>query len=166
MWESISNILTSGNAWLVLILILIICILVVWSGKKGLFSIHTDKFTVGGNDRELTIVRNQSQWAYLFIMSLKGKIISEDITEIEKLKTEIVLEKVYDKVVGWITYNHITSSNSYIEIKQGEVRNFIYSRDNLPEQYKSESFETRMNEWVKELILNLLQIRKEYSNNR
>ena len=38
----------------------------------------------------------------------------------------------------------------------------IYSQDNLDDEYKTTEFADRVDGWVKELILNLIQIRKEY----
>lgn len=166
MWETIGNVLTSGNAGLVGFLIIIILVLVIWAGKKGLFNIHTDTVTIGGNDRELTIVRNQSQWAYLFIMSIKGKILPEDASKQQNDRTELILEKVYDKIVEWITYNHITDNSAYVEIKQSEVCSVVYNFDDLSDEYKTPEFKTRMENWTKEVILNLIKIRKVYSNQK
>ena len=95
-------------------------------------------------------------------MSIKGKVLFEDSSDEQNNKCELILEKVYDKVIDWINYNHISSNDSYINIKQGEIKNLIYSQDNLDDEYKTTEFADRVDGWVKELILNLIQIRKEY----
>ena len=41
----------------------------------------------------------------------------------------------------------------------------MYAQDDLEEEFKTPEFATRMESWVKELILNLIQIRKEYLQN-
>ena len=96
-------------------------------------------------------------------MSLKGKLIDENSDEKSRLICEVVLEKVYDKIIDWITYNHINSSNSYIQIKQSEIKCLVYSQD-IEERFKTPEFEERMNAWVREAILKLIDIRKEYSH--
>ena len=165
MWETIGNVLTSSNAIPLIIFILILFIVAVILCKKGILSIKAGGVRIGADEKELTIVRNQSQWAYLYIMSLKGKLTPEKPSETQKLITENILEKVYDKVVEWITFNHINPANSYIEIKQSEIKCLVYGQDKLEEDYKTPEFATRMDGWVKELIMNLIQIRKEYMNN-
>lgn len=165
MWETIKAVLTSGNAATVLFFLVIIIILAIFSSKRGLLAIKTGKLRIGSDEKELTIIRNQSKWAYLFVMAIKGKVLPENATDAQIDRAELILEKVYDKVIEWITYNHINASNTYIEIKQGEIKCLVYSQDNLDEDYRTPEFATRMEGWVKELILNLINIRKEYSNN-
>ena len=133
--------------------------------KKGVISINKGGVRIGSDERELTIVRNQSQWAYLYLMSLKGKLIDVEEPKRDDFFADVVLERCYDKVVEWITYNHISSNNSYIEIKQSEIRCLVYSLPTIQDAFKTPEFESRMNAWVKEIILNLINIRKEYSAN-
>lgn len=165
MWETINTVLNGNNAIPVLVFAVIVVIVFGILGKKGIISINKGGVRIGSDERELSIVRNQSQWAYLFIMAIKGKVLTEDATDEQNKKAELILEKVYDKVVDWIHYNHINSTNSYIEIKQGEIKCLVYSQNNLDDDYKTPEFETRMECWVKELILNLIEVRKEYSQN-
>ena len=162
MWDTIKTVLTSGNAISVLIFLAFIVISAMLSSKKGLLAVKTGRLRIGSDEKELTIVRNQTQWAYLFLMSLKSKLLAMESPKREDYFVDVVLEKIYDKVVEWITYNHINSSNSYIEIKQSECRCIVYSLP-VQEQFKTPEFEARMNSWVKEIILNLINIRKEYS---
>ena len=163
MWETIKEVLLSANAWLILIFIAFMVFVIIRMSQTGLLSIKAKGLRLGSDEKELTVVRNQSQWSYLYIMSLKGKLIDDSSDEKIKLICENVLEKVYDKVIDWITYNHINSSNSYIQIKQSEIKCLIYSQD-IEEQFKTPEFEQRMNAWVKEAILKLIDIRKEYSH--
>ena len=163
MWETIGNVLSGNNAIPVLVFAVLIFIVLGILGKKGIISINKCGVRIGSDEKELTIVRNQSQWAYLYIMSLKGKLINLENPRREDFFADYVLEKVYDKVVEWITYNHVSANNSYIEIKQSEVKCIVYSLP-IQEEFKTPEFEVRMNGWVKEIILNLLKIRKEYSD--
>lgn len=165
MWETIGNVLNGNNAIPVIIFALMTIIVIGILGKKGIISINKCGVRIGSDEKELTIVRNQSQWAYLYIMALKGKLIPLESPKREDFFADYVLERVYDKVVEWITYNHISNNNSYIEIKQSEVKCIVYSLP-IQEEFKTPEFETRMNGWVKEIILNLIKIRKEYLNNQ
>ena len=165
MWETISKVLNGNHAIPVLIFAFIVVVVLGILGKKGIISINKGGIRVGSDERELAIVRNQSQMAYLFIMAIKGKVLDENATQQNLDRAELILEKVYDKVIDWIHFNHINSTNSYIEIKQGEIKCLLYSQDKLDDEYKTPEFESRMDNWVKELILNLIQIRKEYSQN-
>lgn len=157
--------LNGSNAIPVIIFLVFFVVVIVVLSKKGIISINKGGVRIGADENERTIIRNQSQSAYLFVMSIKGKVLPENPTKEQRLITELVLERVYDNVVNWINYNHINSANSYIEIKQSEIKCLVYSQDHLEEEYKTEEFAKRMDGWVKELILNLIQIRKEYSQN-
>lgn len=162
MWEMIGKVLTGNNSTPIIIFLLIFTILFIISVKKRFISINKGGVRIGSDERELTIVRNQTQWAHLFLLSLKGKLITMEDPIREDYFADLVLEKIYDKVVEWITYNHINDKKTYIEIKQSEVKCIVYALP-IQEQYKTPEFETRMNEWTKEIIMNLINIRKEYS---
>jgi len=162
MWEAIVNVLTSENALMILIFILIFSIALYIMSKKGIVAVNTGKVRIGRDEQELTIVRNQSQFAYLYIMAIKGKILEDDATEVQVNKVDLILEKVYDKVVDWIHYNHISDTGVYVEIKKEEIKNLVYGFP-ITEEYKTPDFKNRMEGWVEELILNLLKVRKEYS---
>ena len=162
IFEGIKEILVSPNSWMFLLFLVFAIFILTKMSKSGLLSFKGKGLRIGSDETERTIIRNQSQWGYLFIMSIKGKVLSEESSDEQNNKCELILEKVYDKVIDWINYNHISSNDSYIGIKQGEIKNLIYSQDNLDEEYKTSEFAERVDGWVKELILNLIQIRKEY----
>ena len=166
MWETIGSVLNGNNAIPVIIFALMTFIVIGILGKKGIISINRGGVRIGSDETERTIIRNQTQWTHLYVMSIKGKVLGEDASEAQINKTEVILEKAFDKIIDWILYNHISANNSYIEIKQGEIKSFVYSVNNLDEQYKTPEFAVRMDEWVRELILNLIQIRKEYSESK
>lgn len=162
MWEMIGKVLTGNNSTPIIIFLLIFTVLFIFSVKKRIISINKGGVRIGSDERELTIVRNQTQWAHLFLLSLKGQLITMEDPIREDYFAELVLEKIYDKVVEWITYNHINDKKTYIEIKQSEVKCIVYALP-VQKQYKTPEFESRMNEWTKEIIMNLINIRKEYS---
>lgn len=163
-WDALKELITSPNAWMFLLFIGFAMFVLHRMAKNGLLSFKGKGLRVGSDETERTIIREQSKWAYLFIMAIKGKVLTEDATEAQNEKAELLLYKVYVKVIDWINYNHISANNSYVEIKQGEIKNLVYSQDNLDDDYKTPEFAVRMDGWVRELILNLINIRKEYSN--
>lgn len=160
--EGLKEILTSANAWMFLLFLGFMIFVLIKMSKSGLISFRGKGLRIGSDETERTIIREQSKWAYLFIMAIKGKVLSEDDSEEQNDRCELILEKVFDKVIDWVNYNHISSNNSYIEIKQGEIKNLVYSQNRLDDIYKTPEFAKRMDDWVRELILNLIQIRKEY----
>lgn len=161
--DGLKEILTSANAWMFLLFLMFAIFVLVKMSKSGLISFKGKGLRIGSDETERTIIRNQTQWARLYIMSIKGKVLPANPDKIQRLTAEVILEKVYDNVSDWITYNHISSNNSYIEIKQSEIKCLVYSQDDLEEEFKTPEFATRMESWVRELILNLIQIRKEYT---
>lgn len=160
--EGLKEILISSNAWMFFLFLVFVVFILIKMSKAGLISFKGKGLRIGSDEKELTIIRNQIQWVHLYIMSRKGKLINEDSSEFTKVICENILEKVYDKVIEWITFNHINSSNTYVEIKQSEIKCLVYSLV-VSESFKTPEFEQRMNGWVKEVILNLITIRKEYS---
>ena len=160
--EGLKEVLTSPNAWMFLLFVTFALFVLNRMAKSGLLSFKGKGLRLGSDEKELTIIRNQAQWAHLYIMSRKGKLIDEKSSELTRVICENILEKVYDKVIEWITFNHINSSNTYVEIKQSEIKCLVYSLV-VSETFKTPEFEQRMNGWVKEVILNLITIRKEYS---
>lgn len=160
--DGLREILTSANAWMFLLFLVFAIFVIVKMSKSGLISFRGKGLRIGSDETERTIIREQAKWAYLFIMAIKGKILDENATDSQNDHCELILEKVFDKVIDWVNYNHISSNNSYIEIKQGEIKNLVYSQNNLDDEYKTPEFAVRMDGWVRELILNLIQVRKEY----
>jgi len=162
-WDAFKELVSSPNAWMFLLFFAFTFFVLHRMAKAGLISFKGKGLKIGSDEKELTIIRNQIQWAHLYVMSRKGKLIEENSSELTKVLCENILEKVYDKIIEWITFNHINSSNSYIEIKQSEIKCLVYSLI-ISEEFKTPEFETRMNGWVREVIFNLINIRKEYSN--
>ena len=160
--DGLKEILTSANAWMFLLFLVFAIFIIVKMSKSGLISFKGKGLRIGSDEIERTIIREQSKWAHLFIMAIKGKVLTEDATEAQNERAELILYKIYVKVIDWINYNHISANNTYVEIKQGEIKNLVYSQDNLDNDYKTPEFAIRMDGWVRELILNLIQVRKEY----
>ena len=91
----------------------------------------------------------------MFIMSLRSKIITDE-SEYNGYLMKYILERCYDKVVEWITFNHLNTKNAYIEIKQEEICSLVYGLG-VKEEFKTAEFKHRMQNWTQELIEHLVK---------
>ena len=167
MWESFTNVLTSGNG-IPLFIVLVILVIIIVSmairlGKTGLLTIHTKHFRIGRSISERELIRRQIECAHDFIMSIEGKIIT-DSTRYNGYFTKYILERIYDKVIEWIMFNHITVNQLYIQDKQDTVLNLIYSMP-INDDFKSPEFKTRVENWTKELVERLVNVKVLYGEN-
>lgn len=168
--EWLTAILTSDNFLNVVFAIVIIVLLVILLVKTKVLKIHTKYISVGGEDQnsyyERTIVRNQIQQSHDFCMSLESKIVqmTPDLMY-GGYFTKFILERVFDKVIEWITFNHIDNSEAYIACKQREIRYLVYSLGPR-EEFKTPEFQKRMDNWTKELIEQLIETRQLYEKQK
>ena len=166
--ETLATILTSKDFLSSIPSVILLVAAIVILGKILKIKIHTDWFTIGGEDKnsyyERTIVRNQVNQAKLFCMALENKInaLVEHKTA-DGYYVKYILECVYDKMIEWIMYNHIENTDEYIESKQWEMQSLVYSFC-PPEQFKTPEFQERINKWTAEIIGRLVAIRKLYTN--
>lgn len=167
MWESISNTLTSDNGPRLLItiavLVLIIILLAIKLGKAGLLSIHTKHVNIGSKVSEREIIRRQIEVAHDFIMSIEGKLVCDN-SKHNGYFTKYILERVYDKVIEWIMFNHITVNQLYIQDKQDTILNLIYAQP-ISDEFKTPEFKGRVENWVKELVERLVNVKVLYGEN-
>lgn len=168
MWEAILGILISPNALLVLIFLLIFVLILITLIATGNLKINTKAVYIGNkSEKERIIVSQQISQAYLYIMSLENKLITMvpgyDVDHDYRIK--FTLEKAFNQVVQWITFNHIEDSIPYIHVKQREMLSVIYAL-HPTSPFKTPEFNERVMRWVEELIRMLLDIRNVYSKNR
>lgn len=159
MWETISTVLTSANAWEVLIFLAVIVIFAIVLVKSGTVAISTKHLRIGQAEKEREIIRRQVEAAHDFIMSIGGKIPEKP--EYGGYFTKYILERVYDKVIEWIMFNHIANAPMYVQDKQETICNMVYMFA-IGDEFKTPEFKKRMCGWVQELITRLVQIRDLY----
>ena len=160
MWETIKDVLTSGNAWFILIFLVAVIVIGVIFGRIGLIKVNTKHIQIGNELTQRELVRRQVETAYTFVMSLEGKIITEGSTY-DRYLTKYILERVYDKVIEWIIFNHITTNQLYVQDKQDNIENLVYTMV-VDDDFKTPEFKRRMDNWVKELIEQLVQVKEIY----
>ena len=164
MWQAISDVLTSGNALQVLIFLAVVIALFILLVKSGIVAIKTKHLQIGKIEKEREIIRRQVETAHNFIMSIEGKI-NPDITKYNNFFIKYILERVYDKVIEWVIFNHISNSPMYIQDKQETICNLVY-RFPIGDTFKTPEFKKRMQNWTAELIARLVQTREIYNKER
>ena len=160
MWETIKDVLTSGNAWFVLIFLVVVIVIGLILGRIGLIKVNTKHVQIGNEQTQRELVRRQVETAYTFVMSLEGKNITEG-SMYDRYLTKYILERVYDKVIEWIIFNHITTNQLYVQDKQENIENLVYTMV-VDDDFKTPEFKRRMDNWVRELIEQLVQVKEIY----
>ena len=164
MWNSLKDILTSANGVPLVVIIVLLVVLVIRMavklGKAGLLSVHTKHVHIGKSVSERELIRRQIECAHDFIMSIEGKIVTDN-TRYNRYFTKYILERVYDKVIEWVMFNHITVNQLYIQDKQDTILNLIYALP-INNDFKTPEFKNRVENWVKELIERLVNIKVLY----
>lgn len=158
MWETIGLILTSGNALSVLLTILLLIIILAILAKLGIFRLNVKGVNIGGDEDERAIIRQQTEWSQLFILGLQKHPIFKGYDEYHTLW---VLEKMFDEVLNWIVFNHISDSENYISIKQEKIWNLIQTLV-TEDKFTSQEFQDIVYENAEKLIKRLVYIRRNY----
>lgn len=162
MWEALGAALGGAHARDFLVAAVAIVSLALVASKAGLLRIHTRHVSMGAGDMERTVLREQIDWTHTYVMGLEGKIRA--VTP-EMLHggyfTKYILEVVFDEMVKWITFNHITADEKYIKVKQDKVSALVYMH-NVQKEFTTPEFKGRMDNWVREIIEKLVEIRRLY----
>ena len=130
--EKIIDLLMSSNAVPVLFFFIVFILILAFLGKKGILSFDVKGIKLGSSETERTIIRQQSEWTKLYCDSMEPRLPHPEGYDI--WKSRYILECVYDEIMTWITYNHITTNESYVEIKQNKLVfliNSLTTKDDL-----------------------------------
>lgn len=166
MWEAISNTLTSPGAWQVLLTIIVIILMIIIMAKAGMLKIHTRFVSVGesydeGKRMNQRVIRRQIEYAEAFCTNL--------LADIEHMqaelafggwKTRCILEMVYDEIVKWISFNHITDDRIYIDNKVQVIRALVMKNEPV-DYFKTAEFEQKIEDWVTIMVKQLVAIRED-----
>lgn len=158
MWETIKAVLVSDNALSVLSTIIILIILLSVLAKLGIFKLNIKGLTIGEGENERTIIRQQIEWSEVFIQGLQKHPIFNGYDEYHTLW---VLEKMFDEVLNWIVFNHISDSENYISIKQEKIWNLVLTLV-TEEKFTGKEFQDIVYESTEKLIKRLVYIRHNY----
>lgn len=157
MWEAISRL---GTTPLTLLFAagLIICVIVMI--KKGIISFKGKGLTVGNNETERTIIRNQIMFVNTEISDFYSKIPFFDGRDEWRLK--FIMEKCLDVFVDAISLNHITLEPMYIELKCRAVWDEVLQNSDNP-TILSDDFKKTIYDETKKIIEKLISIREYYN---
>ena len=159
MWETISNVLTSPNAFVVLIFLAFVAVILYILVKSGVLKISTSAVQLGASDIERNIIRQQLDYVLLHFNGLEAKLDKPD--DYNELLGQLVVEKMFDEYVNWITFNHINKTPAYVELKQERIICLI-RQYTVKEEFRSEDFENLIREDTKKTIEALIRIREVY----
>lgn len=159
MWETISTILTGPNAFVVLIFLAFVSVILFILVKSGAIRISTPNMSINTGDVERNIIRQQLDYVSLHLNGLEAKLDKPD--DYNEYLGKLIIEKVFDEYVNWITFNHINKSPAYVEIKQERVVSLI-RQYTIKEEFRSEEFEDLIRKDTKEVIEALIRIREVY----
>lgn len=159
-WEKIISLLTSPDAVFFLIFLIVLILLLAFLSKKGILVLDIKGVKLGYTERERTIIRQQSEWANLYCEGIEPKLPHPE--GYDKYKSLWILDQAYKEIVTWITYNHITMNESYVEIKQNKLV-FLINSLTTNEAFHTEEFNDFICKETKYIISKLVQIRELYT---
>jgi hypothetical protein len=159
MWESIAQILTGPNAFIILCFLGFLAIIIWLLSKSGVLKINTNAFQLGGSDIERDIIRQQLDYCLLHLQGLEANLPKPD--GYNEYLGQLIVEKIYDEFVNWVTFNHINKSEAYISLKQERIIN-ILRQYTVKDEFRSEEFENMVRTDIKKIIEDLIKIREIY----
>ena len=163
MWEAIKEILTSSNAVGVLLIlgfIIVVLIIVAVALVKGnYFQIRTQAVSIGYQDKERNIIRQQMNHVWLHLEDVEANLPKDEDYD-ENLGQRIIL-KMYKVYTDWISFNNISRSKSYISLKQKEMIAVVNALT-VKEKYKTEEFKVWLGDDIKETLYALMDIRETF----
>lgn len=158
MWESITSMVNGGNGIYVLILIAILLLIAVITSKKGLLSVRTSHISLGGALIERDVIRHQIEEAYICSFDLCRKLGLDEGSYL----TKYTGERIYDKVVEWIMFNHISNASMYVSSKGTAILNLVRNVADCTD----ECTERIVADWTKHTVERLMELREYYTTHR
>ena len=159
MWEAISNIFTSGEAVHVELFIVLTIIVLAVLAKLNMFSFSGKFLRIGAiKDNERSVMRRQLKYMSAYFDSL----IPELPEGLDFYRTKYVVSKCKDFFEDMIVFNHISNSDTYINIKKMEFQSLILGLTEN-EYFRSEEWKKKAEAITVELVNNLVKIRQEDS---
>lgn len=159
MWETIRDVLMSPNVTVILVFLAFVFILAIVLSKTGLLNIHTNVVQIGAAIQERNIIRQQIEWVKLHCEGMESQLPKPE--GYDTWRGRYILERVYDEYVTWITFNHISTDSTYVEIKQDRIVNLVESLVER-EEFRTKEFEKTLRDDTREALEKLVQIREVY----
>ena len=158
--EWLASVLTSSNAIPIIIIAVLLVVIIAILAKKGIVSFKGKGLTVGNNETERTIIRNQIMFVNTEISDFYSKIPFFDGRDEWRLK--FIMEKCLDVFVDAISLNHITLEPVYVELKCRVVWDEVLKNADNP-NILSDDFKKAIYDETKRIIEKLIEIREYYN---
>ena len=154
------DLINSSNAIPIIIIAILLIVIIAILAKKGIVSFKGKGLTVGNNETERTIIRNQIMFVNTEISDFYNKIPLFDGRDEWRLK--FIMEKCLDVFVDAISLNHITLEPMYIELKCRAVWDEVLQNADNP-TILSDDFKKTIYDETKKIIEKLISIREYYN---
>ena len=158
--EWLASVLTSSNAIPIIIIVVLLIVIIAILAKKGIISFKGKGLTVGNNETERTIIRNQIMFVNTEISDFYSKIPFFDGRDEWRLK--FIMEKCLDVFIDAISLNHITLEPMYVELKCRAVWDEVLQNADNP-NILSDDFKKTIYDETKKIIEKLISIREYYN---
>lgn len=159
MWETIRDVLMSPNVTVILVFLAFVFVLTIVLSKTGLLNIHTNVVQIGAAIQERNIIRQQIEWVKLHCEGMESQLPKPE--GYDTWRGRYILERVYDEYVTWITFNHLSTDSTYVEIKQDRIVNLVESLVER-EEFRTKEFEKMLRDDTRDALEKLVQIREVY----
>ena len=159
MWETIRDVLMSPNVTVILVFLAFVFVLAIVLSKTGLLNIHTNVVQIGAAIQERNIIRQQIEWVKLHCEGMESQLPKAE--GYNTWRGRYIAERVFDEYVSWITFNHLSTDSTYVEIKQDRIVNLVESLVER-EEFKTKEFEKMLRDDTREALEKLVQIREVY----
>lgn len=159
--EFFHSLASPSAPWIVLVICAAILFL-AYMLKSGILTIKTEKILLGKEAAENEQVILRRQFEHIITVANGTFSAIPRYEKFDEWRTRFVIEKVIDEFVNLCVFNHLDSSERYIRLKQIAIWNII-QKYIWNELYQSIQFHHFVDDFVKDMIENLVAIRREYS---
>lgn len=161
MWETISEVLTSSNAIIVLIFLFVIILVAVALIKGGYVNFDSESLKINYGERERNIIKQQQDYVWLHLQETEANLPKPK--GYDKNLGQVIILTVYKEYVSWISFNHLTKSDAYISVKQNKLVAIVNSLT-VKTEFKTEEFIDLIKSDTRNTIYELIKIREVYKD--
>ena len=157
-WAEVVNNLLTSKAFIPSLLFVVGLVVVSIVGiRQGWFKFKGKGITIGADERERTIIRQQIEYSEVVCNALINTFPKD--LNLDYYRTKYIIEKVFDELVKTISFNHISNDEAYVSVKQEVIYNVVLSRTEK-DYFKTPEFKELAFKWVKDVIKKLVSIRE------
>lgn len=160
--DQVSNLINGTNGLFVLGFLLILLIVGTVLIKKGILSFSGHGLSIGGDEQERKIMRQQSEYLTMIADGTIRDLPKHLVEGPSYYRSKYTISKFKDIFESAIMYNHITDDEEYIQLKQ-EIAYSMILKVTEDDFFKTSEFKNYLNKLVEKIIKRFVKIRKAYS---